>query len=225
MAGTEVDISVGTTIALSVGAPATYDVSGFGAKSYTTIGEVTNIPDFGGTATVTENIPLNTGIVNKLVGSINYGSMQIPYAKVDDAGQAAVASGFDGANARQTHSFKITDPNGDFVYFTGKISANTLAYGDANTVHTGTFTVEVTNALIQTGDLTVYTLTYAAGANGSIVGVTSQLVESGGDGVAVYAAPDSGFLFSQWSDTSTDNPRTDTSVSANVSVTAAFVAE
>lgn len=223
MAGTEVDISVGTTIAISLGAPTTYDTSGFGAKSYTTIGEVTNIPDFGGSATVTEHIPLSTGVVNKLVGSINYGSMQIPLAKLDDAGQAAVAAGFDGANARATHSFRITDPNGDFVYFTGKITSNMLSFGDANTVYNGSFTIEVTNSLIQTGDLTVYTLTYAAGANGSIVGVTSQLVESGGDGVAVYAAADSGFTFSQWSDASTDNPRTDTSVSGNISVTASFV--
>ncbi len=223
MAGTEVDISVGTIMSIAVGAPATYNTAGFAAKSFTEIGEITEIPEFGGSATVTENTPLKTGVVNKLIGSINYGTMQVPFAKVDDAGQAAVAAGFDGANARATHSFKISDPNGDAIYFTGKISANTLTFSDANSVYNGSFTVELTNALIQTGDITIYNLTYAAGANGSIIGPTNQIIASGENGVAVYAAPDSGFTFSQWSDASTDNPRQDTSVAGNISVTATFV--
>lgn len=223
MAGTEVDISVGTILSIAVGAPATYDTAGFAAKTYTEVGEITEIPPFGGSGTVTENIPLKTGVVGKNIGSINYGSMEIPFAKVDDAGQAAVSAAFDGANGRSTHSFKIVDPNGDAIYFTGKVSANTLNFGDANAVYMGSFTVELTNQPIQTGDITVYNLIYAAGANGSIIGPTNQIIASGEDGVAVYAAPDSGFVFIQWSDTSTDNPRQDTSVAADVSVTATFV--
>lgn len=68
-----------------------------------------------------------------------------------------------------------------------------------------------------------YTLTYTAGANGSITGSSPQTVDSGSDGSAVEAVPDSGYLFSSWSDASEENPRTDTNVAANVSVTASFV--
>jgi len=67
-----------------------------------------------------------------------------------------------------------------------------------------------------------YTLTYSAGANGSLTGSTTQNVMLGASGEAVTAVPDSGYMFTDWSDASTANPRTDTSVSTNVTVTANF---
>jgi len=72
------------------------------------------------------------------------------------------------------------------------------------------------------GIITQYTLTYSAGANGSISGTSPQTVNSGSDGTAVTAVPDTGYHFVNWSDDSTANPRTDTSVVGNVSVTANF---
>jgi hypothetical protein len=72
-------------------------------------------------------------------------------------------------------------------------------------------------------DAPSYTLTYLAGAHGSITGSTPQTVVSGANGSAVTAVADSGYVFSSWSDSSTANPRTDTNVQANVSVTASFV--
>jgi uncharacterized repeat protein (TIGR01451 family) len=73
-------------------------------------------------------------------------------------------------------------------------------------------------------DAQVWTLTYTAGPNGTIDGGTSQTVANHGSGTAVTAMPDPGHVFSQWSDGSTANPRTDTNVTANVNVTANFVA-
>jgi hypothetical protein len=67
-----------------------------------------------------------------------------------------------------------------------------------------------------------YTLTYTAGANGSISGTSPQTVASGGSGTAVTAVANTGYHFVNWSDSSTQNPRTDTSVSGNISVTANF---
>ncbi len=67
-----------------------------------------------------------------------------------------------------------------------------------------------------------YTLTYTAGANGGLTGATSQTVNQGTDGTAVTAVPNTGYHFVQWSDGSTANPRTDTNVTVNISVTAAF---
>jgi hypothetical protein len=70
--------------------------------------------------------------------------------------------------------------------------------------------------------INTYTLTYAAGAGGSLTGDTSQTIDYGEDGTAVTAVPDAGYHFVNWSDTSTDNPRTDTNVTTNISVTANF---
>ena len=67
-----------------------------------------------------------------------------------------------------------------------------------------------------------YTLTYTAGPNGMISGTSPQTVPMGGSGTPVTAVPDAGYHFVNWSDASTQNPRTDTNVMANVSVTANF---
>ena len=67
-----------------------------------------------------------------------------------------------------------------------------------------------------------YTLTYNAGSNGSISGSSSQNVNYGGSGTAVAAVPATGYHFVEWSDGSTLNPRTDSSVAADISVTASF---
>lgn len=69
-----------------------------------------------------------------------------------------------------------------------------------------------------------YTLTYIAGPNGSVAGTSSQTVTSGNSGSAVTAVPSSGYHFVNWSDSSTQNPRTDMSVSGNITVTANFAA-
>ena len=69
----------------------------------------------------------------------------------------------------------------------------------------------------------LYALTYTAGPFGSITGTAVQNVPAGNDGTPVTAVPDPGYRFTQWSDASTANPRTDTNVTGNLSVTANFV--
>jgi uncharacterized repeat protein (TIGR02543 family) len=70
--------------------------------------------------------------------------------------------------------------------------------------------------------INVYSLTYSAGDHGSLTGDTSQSVNHGSDGSAVTAVPATGYHFVKWSDDSTANPRTDTNVTGNISVTASF---
>ncbi len=71
-------------------------------------------------------------------------------------------------------------------------------------------------------EINTYTLTYTAGANGSLSGTTSQSVEHGSDGSSVTAVPNAGYRFIRWSDGSTANPRTDLNVQSDISVTAQF---
>ena len=81
----------------------------------------------------------------------------------------------------------------------------------------------VTNVTV-TCTTNTYTLTYTAGANGTISGMTPQTVSYGGNGTAVTGVPSAGHHFVQWSDASTANPRTDTNVTSNINVTAQFAA-
>jgi surface protein len=72
------------------------------------------------------------------------------------------------------------------------------------------------------GVIITFTLDYTAGPGGSLTGDTSQIVNYGSDGTAVTAVADTGYHFVNWSDSSTENPRTDTIVTANINVTANF---
>ncbi len=70
--------------------------------------------------------------------------------------------------------------------------------------------------------INTYMLTYLAGDNGSISGSAIQYVNHGENGSAVTAVPDDHYHFVQWSDGSTDNPRTDLNITADLTVTAEF---
>jgi uncharacterized repeat protein (TIGR02543 family) len=82
----------------------------------------------------------------------------------------------------------------------------------------------VTANLIMTASFVgdTYTLTYTAGAGGTLSGNQNQTVNSGGNGSAVTAQANSGYRFVNWSDGSVANPRTDLNVLANLAVTANF---
>ena len=67
-----------------------------------------------------------------------------------------------------------------------------------------------------------YTLTYRAGANGSISGTTVQTVNHGSSGTEVTAVPGTGYHFVKWSDNQTEASRTDSNVTENIDVTATF---
>ena len=98
-----------------------------------------------------------------------------------------------------------------------------VSWSDASTDNPRTDT-NVTADISVTANFAIdtYTLTYTAGANGSIRGTSPQTVDYGADGTAVTAVPAPGYHFVSWSDASTANPRTDTNVTANITVTANF---
>jgi len=70
--------------------------------------------------------------------------------------------------------------------------------------------------------ISTFTLTYLADVNGTLSGIATQSINYGNDGTAITAIPNTGYHFVDWSDGSIQNPRTDTNVTANISVTANF---
>jgi hypothetical protein len=98
-----------------------------------------------------------------------------------------------------------------------------VQWSDGSTANPRTDTNVTANITVSASfAINTYTLTYTAGANGTITGTSPQTVNSGADGTPVTATPNSGYHFVQWSDGSTANPRTDTNVTANISVSASF---
>ena len=144
-----VDISLGTTIAVVAGEPATYNEAGFDDLTYETIGEVTSIGEYGGSAQINTNIPLATGIVNKRAGSYDYGDAAMTITRDSgDGGQTALKDGFDGTKKGDVHSFEVTFPDGSLQYFTGVISSFTTNISDANSWTQASCNIAVTNQVL-----------------------------------------------------------------------------
>jgi len=78
---------------------------------------------------------------------------------------------------------------------------------------------------VTAGSVSGYTLTYSAGAGGTISGLSPQTVAAGGSGTPVTAVPNSGYHFVSWSDGVHTATRTDTNVTADKSVIASFGAD
>ena len=134
----------------------------------------------------------------------------------------AGANGSISGNATQTVDYNAGGTAVTAVPNTGYHFVN---WSDASITNPRTDTNVTANISVTASfAINTYTLTYAAGANGSVTGNTTQTVNYNGSGTAVTAVPASGYHFVQWSDSSATNPRTDTSVTANISVTASFAA-
>jgi hypothetical protein len=63
---------------------------------------------------------------------------------------------------------------------------------------------------------------FNAGEHGTLLGPTVQTVDDGASALPVTAEPAYGFVFQQWSDGSTENPRVVADVHADVTLTASF---
>ena len=127
-----VKTNIGTTAEIFLGRPATNDQAGVDALTGGAfIGEVVSYSTFGGTATVLTHTPVDTGVINKAQGPIDYGNVDIQLGKdTVDAGQIALASGFDGANKGEDHTIVITESDGYREAFVCIITANTTDLGD-----------------------------------------------------------------------------------------------
>lgn len=145
----DIKLSVGTSISVAPEVPANYTLGGFGGLDYTEVGEVQSIGEFGGTATITNFIPLKSGIVKKRKGSIDYGTAAMVIGELaGDEGQAMLKDGFDGPERNTVHSFKLVDQDGEVAYFTGVIASFTKNVGDANTVTTVSCNIELDNRVL-----------------------------------------------------------------------------
>ncbi len=136
--------SAGTSIGISATAPATFNVAGYSALSFTNIGEITDLGEFGREYNLITHNPLFTRGTVKLKGSFNEGSISLQLGlDTDDAGQilAKAASVSD-----NDYSFKVTTQNGDDYYFQAKVMSFKVGVGSVDSVTTATITLELTSS-------------------------------------------------------------------------------
>lgn len=214
----------GTQISISAGVPVTYDEAGFAALTYTSVGEVSSAPGDGGTTfeDVSYTVLGRRATVH-LKGTSDQPeeTMEVVVDR-NDAGQIMLKAALLSDNQ---YAFKVVYNNGEIDYFQALVTGNAGEGGDSNTVRmrTVTFRRDYRDVVSIAGPgVTTVTLTYTAGANGSLIGASPQVIPLGTNGTAVAAVPAATYEFVQWSDGKLDNPRQDIGVMGNVTVTATF---
>lgn len=127
-----VQTSAGTTFALSADAPDTYDESGYADLTYTTVGEITNIPEYGGAYSLVTHEPLGDRSVVKRKGTLNHGSVTLQIGKdIEDAGQVLLKTAY---GEDEVYSFKITLQDGTVQYTSGQVFSYTTNVGNSNQI-------------------------------------------------------------------------------------------
>ncbi len=139
-APTSIEALVGAKIYISSTLPETYDVAGYQSTdlAWTEITKIETFGNHGGTKVVTPFTPVATGVVEKIGGAADYGTMNLMLANLySDAGQALLKTAFSTNNTH--YSVKIQYDDGaaltDETHFID-VLVTKLEYqdGDANTV-------------------------------------------------------------------------------------------
>lgn len=137
--------AAGATISIGA-APSTYDLTGFGAVSFTNIGEVTDIGEFGKTYKLVTHQPLAARNTVKRKGSFDSGKMTLKMAHVPgDAGQAALITARD---SDASYSFKVVLQSGEIAYFTAQVMGYMTTVGTVDQIVAASMDIEIDNEVL-----------------------------------------------------------------------------
>ena len=139
--------SAGTTIGISAALPATHTQAAFTALTYTEIGEVSDLGEFGREYNIVKFNPLKDRRTVKRKGSFDDGTVQVQLAKAaTDAGQILLKSA---VNSDASHAVKIVLQDGTTFYFTAQVSSSTVNVGNVDQITSSTFKLEIDNDIIE----------------------------------------------------------------------------
>lgn len=134
--------SAGTTIKLSAGTPASFNSAGYAALTWTTIGEVTDLGEFGREYNLVTHNPLGSRGTVKKKGSFNEGSITMQLGlDTDDAGQILAKTA---SNSDSDYSFEIATQNGDKYYFQAQVMSFKVGVGSIDQITAATIMLEIT---------------------------------------------------------------------------------
>jgi len=109
----------GTTIGTSAALPATYNAAGYGALTFTNIGEVLDIGELAKTYNLITHQTLGRNYPEKIKGTFDIPNVTLTLGKIAaDGGQAALQTAL---AAAASYAFVISLPSGNSGSFTGKV--------------------------------------------------------------------------------------------------------
>jgi len=139
--------SVGTIFSYSAALPATNDAAGYGALTFTEVGEVTNLGEFDKIWTMATAVALKTGKTDKRKATYDNGSLPLQLMlDPSDAGQILMAAA---ANSpTQVGSIQVTLPDGTIKYSQGIVLSFTTNVADASAFLMANSQVELTEDIV-----------------------------------------------------------------------------
>lgn len=142
--------SAGTTLKVTASQPATYNSAGYNTLFTTspvpaTVGEITDLGEFGREFALVTHNPVGTRGTQKFKGSFNEGTMSLSLGlDTDDAGQIIMKAA---SLSDSDYSFMVTTQNGDRYFFQAKVMSFKVAVGSVDSITTATCNLEIsTNA-------------------------------------------------------------------------------
>lgn len=140
--------AAGSALAISAAAPATQDAAGYGALTFTDIGNISEIGGIGATYAKVDWQPLK-GAKEKLKGSADYGSLS-PTVGVDDtdAGQTLLRTAADN-ETNLMYSFKATLQDGSKRFFQARVFGFQETIGGADSVVTAQPSIEICKKVVK----------------------------------------------------------------------------
>ena len=141
--------SAGTLISISAGIPATFNVAGYTALTFTSIGSIEDGGEHGRTYNEVTFNPIDTRGIRKFKGSFNEGNktLSIGYNS-DDAGMILLKTAL---NSDNDYSFKVAYPDGDIDYFQAKVMTLTKATGGVDSIRMASVELSITTNVAGVG--------------------------------------------------------------------------
>lgn len=139
--------SAGTTISVSESAPGSYDVTGFEALTFSEVGEVSDLGEFGREYSEVTFNPLGDRRTVKRKGSFNDGNITMTLARVpSDSGQAILQDALD--NDDSFH-FVVELQDGTKLYFAAQVMSYTTNVGGVDQITSASVTLGITNDILE----------------------------------------------------------------------------
>ena len=139
----------GTILKISAGVPATFDSTGYAALTYTTVGEITDLGEFGRVYNVIKHNPIaNRGTV-KRKGSYDEGALNLKLAlDTDDAGQILCKAAMASDNS---YAIQITEQGGDKWYMQVQVTSFKTQFGSVDNMQSASIDMEITTSATGVG--------------------------------------------------------------------------
>lgn len=139
--------SAGAALAISAATPATFDAAGYGALTFTEIGQIEKIGSVGASYAKVEFQPLK-GPKQKFKGSVDNGTLSPSLAHdPEDAGQTLLRTAADDIST--LYSFEITFQSGDKRYFQGRVFGYPETIDSADSIVMAAPTIEISTAIVK----------------------------------------------------------------------------